>query len=80
MVMSLPVPMWGVCDQAPSAGVLAGPGRWGGVLVVKVWRWCGHSVVTSATAMRVEDSSTMVLFAANAATSAWRARLLTARG
>ena len=44
-------------------------------------RWCGdHSVVTSATAARVEDSSTMALSAANAATRAWTARLLTARG
>ena len=40
----------------------------------------GHSAVTSATAARVEDSSTMVLSVANAATRAWRARLLTARG
>ena len=45
------------------------------------WRWCGdHSAVTSATAARVEDSSTMALSAANAATRAWTARLLTARG
>ena len=45
------------------------------------WRACGdHSVVTSATAARVEDSSTMALSAANAATRAWTARLLTARG
>ncbi len=44
------------------------------------WRWWGHSAVTSATAVRVELSSTMVLSVANAATSAWRARLLTARG
>ena len=39
-----------------------------------------HSAVTSATAARVEDSSTMALSAANAATNAWSARLLTARG
>src|SRR3954454_16242350 len=39
-----------------------------------------HSVVTSATAARVEDSSTMALSEANAATRAWTARLLTARG
>ena len=45
------------------------------------WRWWGgHSAVTSATAARVEDSSTMALSAANAATRAWTARLLTARG
>jgi hypothetical protein len=31
-------------------------------------------------AARVEDSSTMVLFVANAATRAWMARLFTARG
>lgn len=44
-------------------------------------RSCGdHSAVTSATAARVEDSSTMALSAANAATRAWRAMLLTARG
>jgi hypothetical protein len=56
-------------------------------LVVEVARWSSgrraradHSVVTSATAARVEDSSTMALFAANAATRAWTARLLTARG
>lgn len=44
-------------------------------------RWCGdHSAVTSATAARVEDSSTMALSEANAATRAWSATLLTARG
>ena len=48
--------------------------------------WCSecrrgaHSAVTSVTAMRAEDSSTMVLSSANAATRACRARLLTARG
>jgi len=49
-----------------------------------VWCSCcrlgGHSVVTSVTAVRALDSSTMFLSAANAATRAWRARLLTARG
>jgi hypothetical protein len=56
-------------------------------LVVGVARWSsgrrsrgGHSAVTSATAARVEDSSTMALSAANAATRAWSATLLTARG
>ena len=56
-------------------------------LVVGVARWssgcrsCGdHSDVTSATAARVEDSSTMALSVANAATRAWSATLLTARG
>lgn len=39
-----------------------------------------HSAVTSVTAARVDDSSTMALSAANAATRAWRATLLTARG
>ena len=39
-----------------------------------------QSAVTSAMAARVEDSSTMALSAANAATRAWTARLLTARG
>ena len=48
--------------------------------------WCSgcrggvQSAVTSVTAVRVEDSSTMALSSANAATRAWRARLLTARG
>ena len=70
-------------------GDMIGP-RWHGAgrgLVGEVaglssgWRWCGdHSAVTSATAARVEDSSTMALSEANAATSAWTARLLTARG
>lgn len=42
---------------------------------------CGaHSVVTSVTAMRALDSSTMVLSSAKAATRACSARLLTARG
>jgi hypothetical protein len=39
-----------------------------------------HSVVTSVTAARAEDSSTMALLAANAASRDWMARLLTARG
>src|SRR4051812_14990540 len=39
-----------------------------------------HSAVTSATAARVEDSSTMALSVAKAATRAWTARLLTALG
>src|SRR3954469_19740785 len=44
-------------------------------------RGCGdHSAVTSATAARVEDSSTMALSEAKAATRAWSAMLLTARG
>ena len=53
-----------------------------------VWRgrWCSgcrggvQSAVTSAMEVRVEDSSTMALSAAKAATRAWSARLLTARG
>jgi putative transposase len=77
----------GAVDGADGRG-MDGPRRWGAGrgLVVGVawwssgWRWCGHSVVTSAMAVRVEDSSTMALLAAKAATSAWRARLLTARG
>jgi hypothetical protein len=45
--------------------------------------WCrrdAYSVVTSATAARADDSSTMVLSAANAAIRDWTARLFTARG
>src|SRR3954469_5700044 len=56
-------------------------------LVVGVAAWSSgcraggdHSAVTSAMAARAEDSSMMALSEANAATSAWRARLLTARG
>ena len=53
---------------------------------VRRGRWCSgcrggvQSAVTSAMAVWVEDSSTMALSAANAATRAWSARLLTARG
>ena len=53
---------------------------------VRRGRWCSgcrggvQSAVTSAMAVRVEDSSTMALSAAKAATRACRARLLTARG
>jgi hypothetical protein len=39
-----------------------------------------HSVVTSVTAARAADSSTMALSALNAATRAWTARLFTALG
>ena len=60
----------------------AGRGLVGGVAV---WssRWRGggdHSAVTSATAVRVDFSSTMALSAAKAATRACTAMLLTARG
>ena len=47
------------------------------------WSWGrggGHSVVTSVTAALAEDSSTMALLVANAATRAWTARFFTARG
>ena len=53
---------------------------------VRRGRWCSgcrcgvQSAVTAAMAVRVVDSSTMALSAANAATRAWSARLLTARG
>ena len=40
----------------------------------------GHSEVTSATAARAEDSSTIDLLVAKAATRDCTARLLTARG
>ncbi|HZD15327.1 MAG TPA: hypothetical protein VE196_09425 [Pseudonocardiaceae bacterium] len=52
--------------------VAAWPSRWPG--------WCGHSAVTSATAVRAVLSSTMALSAAKAATRAWTAMLLSARG
>jgi transcriptional regulator with XRE-family HTH domain len=58
-------------------GLVVGVARWSSGC--RRGRW-GYSAVTSATAARVEDSSTMALSAANAATSAWTARLLTARG
>ena len=69
---ALTVRMWG-CEATPPGGVRRG-------------RWCSgcrdgvQSAVTSATAVRVEDSSTMALSAPNAATRACSARLLTARG
>ena len=44
------------------------------------WRGGGQSVVISVTAARALCSSTMFLRAAQAATRAWVARLLTARG
>jgi len=40
----------------------------------------GQSAVTSVTAARTEDSSTIAFLAAKAATRDWTARLLTARG
>jgi len=61
------------CEKTPLGGCLAGS-------------WCSRcrlgvqSAVTSATAARVEDSSTMDLLAVNAATRDWMARLLTERG
>lgn len=69
---ALTVRMWG-CEKTPLAGCRAGS-------------WCSgcrfgaQSAVTSVTAVRVEDSSTMDLSAAKAATRDWMARLLTARG
>jgi hypothetical protein len=57
-------------------GLVVGVARWSSGCRC----WGGHSAVTSATAARVEDWSTMALSAANAATRAWRARLFTARG
>ena len=44
------------------------------------WRRRRHSDVTSVTAARAEDSSTIDLFSAKAATRDCTARLLTARG
>jgi hypothetical protein len=52
----------------------AGPFSWSGC------RCSAQSAVTSVTAARVADSSTMALPAAKVATRAWVARLLTARG
>ena len=40
----------------------------------------GHSAVTSVTAARAEDSSTIAFLVAKAATRDWTARVLTARG
>ena len=50
-------------------------GQVGGVMFA-VSPVSGYSVVTALTAARAADSSTMVLFAANVAMRAWRARLL----
>jgi hypothetical protein len=61
------------CEKAPPGG--AGRGFRGS--------WCRggvHSVVTSVTAVRAEDSSAMALPAAYAASRVAMARLLTARG
>ena len=63
---------WGQSD-GPAGWVLAGP--W-----CACWRGGGQSVVTSVTAARALCSSTMFLRPAMAATRAWVARLLTARG
>ena len=57
----------------PAGWVLAGP--W-----CACWRGGGQSVVISVTAARALCSSTMFLRPAQAATRAWVARLLTARG
>ncbi len=57
----------------PRRRMLAGP--WGSGC-----RRDAHSVVTSVTAARAEDSSTMALLAVNAASRAAMAMLLTARG
>ena len=59
--------------DGPAGWVLAGP--W-----CACWRGGGQSVVTSVTAARALCSSTMFLRPAMAATRAWVARLLTARG
>jgi integrase len=59
--------------DGPAGWVLAGP--W-----CACWRGAGQSVVTSVTAARALCSSTMFLRPAMAATRAWVARLLTARG
>src|SRR5659263_628435 len=62
---------WGECKAPP----VFPAGLWS-----SWWRGGGHYVVTSVTAARAEDSSTMALPVAYAATRAWTARLLTARG
>ena len=59
--------------DGPAGWVLAGP--W-----CACWRRGGQSVVTSVTAARALCSSTRFLRPAMAATRAWVARLLTARG
>src|SRR6516162_9737900 len=64
--------------EGPAAGLAAGPWWWG-----CRWSWvrCRCQVsVYSVTAARAACSSTMALPAAKVATSAWMARLLTARG
>ena len=63
----------GRAQFGPASWVLAGPWcAW--------WRGGGQSVVISVMAARALCSSTMFLRAAQAATRAWVARLLTARG
>jgi hypothetical protein len=60
-------------EDGPAGRVLAGPWcAW--------WRGGGQSVVTSVMAARALCSSTIGLRSAQAATGAWVARLLTARG
>jgi hypothetical protein len=77
----------GVIDGADVRGVRKprrrGAGR-GLVVMVAAWSswwWSAHSAVTSATAARAEDSSTMDLsLSTRAAMRAWRLMLLIARG
>jgi hypothetical protein len=61
------------CEKTPPGGCRAG--SW-----CSTCRFDAQSAVTSATAARAEDSSTIDLLAANAATRDWMARLLTVRG
>jgi Family of unknown function (DUF6444) len=68
---------WGMVVIAPERGGAHGRDRGRGH---RVGVGCGWSPVTSVTAARAAGSSTMPLPSANAATRAWRARLLTARG
>ena len=65
------------CDQAPS-GRCRGPGRRADAVVVRVPQRVVLFGGDLGDRVRVEDSSTMALSAANAATRAWRARLFTA--
>lgn len=65
-----------LAEIAPSAWRRRGPGRYGGMVVMVAWSswWPGApSAVTSATAVRAEGSSTMVLLPMNAATTLGKA-------
>src|SRR5258708_38828230 len=69
-------------DEGPVLGFRGGPSSWcwrPDARRVGGWRR-GYSAVTSVTAARAADSSTIVLLAAKVATRACSARLLTARG